>query len=145
MSIRQDYRMLLISGTASIKGQETVHPDDPAAQARTTLENIDLVLRQAEASLQNVQQLRVYINYTPDKQEQAARVAAIKKVVEAAVPRVPKLFLIGDVCRDNLLVEIEALSFVKVAAPNARRTQGHAVITLIECFRPSHPPSIHSV
>ncbi|GEM_PF-2692363 len=36
---------------------------------------------------------------------------------EATVPRVPELFLIGDVCRDNLLVEIEALSFVKVAAP----------------------------
>jgi len=118
MSIRQDYHLLLISGTASIKGQESVHPGDPIAQARTTLENIDLVLRQADASLQNVQQLRVYIKHSPDRQEQAARVDVIKKTVEAAVPRVPKLFLIGDVCRDNLLVEIEAFSFVKAAAPN---------------------------
>lgn len=125
MSIRKDYRMMLISGTASIKGQATVWVDDPVGQARTTLENIDLVLQQAQASLKDVQQLRIYIKNSKRKAELNQRIAAIQQVVEATLPNIPKLFLIGDVCRDNLLVEIEALSFVK-SAVSKTRPRNHA-------------------
>ena len=103
ISIRQDYHLLLLSGTASIKGQETVHPGDPTAQARTTLENTDLVLRQADASLKNVQQLPAYIKHSPDKQEQAARVDVIKKIVDSVDPvyrSSPDASRPGAECRD---------------------------------------------
>lgn len=123
MSIRKDYRMMLISGTASIKGQATVWVDDPIGQARTTLENIDLVLKQAQASLKDVQQLRIYIKNSKQKAELAQRIAAIQQVVEKTLPNIPKLFLVGDVCRDNLLVEIEALSFVKSGISKPKRTK----------------------
>lgn len=115
MSICLDYKMLLISGTASIKGQATICLGDAEGQTRTTLENIDLVLNQAQASLKDVQQVRVYIKSSTDPKEQAERADTIKRVVEEILPRIPKQFLIADVCRDNLLVEIEALSFVRTA------------------------------
>ena len=121
MSIHKDYRMLLISGTASIKGQKTVCLDDPEGQTRTTLENIALVLGQAQASLKDVQQVRAYIKNSHRKEELCQRIEKVKQVVGATLPGIPALFLIGDVCRDNLLVEIEALSFVKTAGAKPER------------------------
>lgn len=120
ISVSKDYRMLLISGTASIKGQKSVCIGDPAGQTKTTLDNISLVLSQAGASLQNVQQARIYIKSSSDPNELSARIEAVKKVVESMLPDVPTLYLIADVCRDELLVEIEALSFVGIKS--AKRT-----------------------
>ncbi len=122
MSIGTAYKMLLISGTASIKGQQTVCLKDPAGQTRTTLENINLVLGQAQASLNDVQQLRVYIKPCSNAEESQERLSIIQAVVEQTVPDIPKLFVLADVCRDNLLVEIEALSFVKTPARSASVT-----------------------
>lgn len=113
MSILKDYGMLIISGTASIKGQLTVCLDDAAGQTRTTLENIDLVLQQAQASLKDVQQLRVYVTHSPDPKVLAKRIETIRNIVLTTVPNVPTQFLLANVCRENLLVEIEALSFVQ--------------------------------
>ncbi|MEI7732571.1 MAG: RidA family protein [Verrucomicrobiota bacterium] len=123
MSIRMDYKMLLISGTASIKGQETICLDDPEGQTRTTLENIDLVLGQAQATLRDVQQMRVYIKNSSRAAELSQRIEVIRRVVLATMPNIPILFVVADVCRDNLLVEIEALSFLKARVGKTKTGQ----------------------
>lgn len=141
MSINKDYRMLLISGTASIKGQTTVCLKDPVGQTRTTLENIALVLGQADASLRDIQQARVYVKSDASPRRFAERVAAIKSVVEATLPGIPKLYLVADVCRENLLVEIEALSFVSNGAKRSSRSHQLTAQNGHHAPRPADVPS----
>ena len=102
--------VLFVSGTASIKGQETIGIGDIETQTRVTIENImklaDLqrineILNRREASELKCVLLRVYVKYQKD-------VIAVKKICEELFPSVPKVFIQADVCRTNLLTEIEA-------------------------------------
>ncbi|MBY8608406.1 endoribonuclease L-PSP [Burkholderia arboris] len=102
--------VLFVSGTASIVGHRTVHHGDVVAQARETVANLAAVLEQAARqghgpfSLADLS-YRVYVRDADD----AAAIAGIGRVLrEAAGPRVRPLFVHADVCRDDLLVEIEA-------------------------------------
>ena len=98
-------QMVLVSGTASIEGEKTVHIGDVGKQTEVTMGNIERVLGQAGASLKDVPQLRVYIKKKQDY-------AKVKRAVEEKCPGVPCLYMIADVCRDDLLVEIEAIAFL---------------------------------
>ncbi|MDN7852067.1 endoribonuclease L-PSP [Burkholderia seminalis] len=102
--------VLFVSGTASIVGHRTVHHGDVVAQTRETVANLAAVLEQAARqghgpfSLADLS-YRVYVRNAGD----AAALAAIGRVLrDAAGPRVRPLFVHADVCRDDLLVEIEA-------------------------------------
>lgn len=98
---------LLVSGTASIVGHETVHRGDLAAQVDETLRNIDAVIAEAfgpEASLHSEsldRLLKVYVRHPADQPEIAARLERILS------PRSIS-YLRADICRADLLVEIEA-------------------------------------
>ncbi len=102
--------VLFVSGTASIVGHRTVHCGDVVAQTRETVANLAAVLEQAARqghgpfSLADLS-YRVYVRDAGD----TATLAAIGQVLrEAAGPHVRPLFVHADVCRDDLLVEIEA-------------------------------------
>lgn len=105
---------ILISGTASIVDSETVHIGDPAAQARQTLENIRLLIsgdnldrhgiKGFDATLANMAIARVYVKRKEDY-------PAIRAVCDEILGNTPLLFVIADVCRDDLLVEIEGVAF----------------------------------
>ncbi len=100
--------MLFISGTASIVGHETLHRGDAAAQTCESLRNIAAVLaeaaRQARGAGFSLDALayKVYVRHAEDLP--AVR-EAFARVVGADVVAV---FLQADVCRADLLVEIEA-------------------------------------
>ncbi|WP_175996689.1 chorismate transformation enzyme, FkbO/Hyg5 family [Burkholderia stabilis] len=102
--------VLFVSGTASIVGHRTVHPDDVVAQTRETVANLAAVLEQAARQGHGPYSLadlsyRVYVRDADD----GAALAAIGRVLrDAAGPGVRPLFVHADVCRDDLLVEIEA-------------------------------------
>jgi len=107
---------LLISGTASIVGYETLHPDNVAAQTRETLTNIDTLL--ATARTENggynycVEQLsyKVYVRRPTD-------LPAISRELENFLgAQTPIIFLKADICRRELLVEIEAVGAARPAA-----------------------------
>jgi enamine deaminase RidA (YjgF/YER057c/UK114 family) len=95
---------LFISGTASIVGHESRHPGDPAAQAREALANIAQLLaeaRQAGHTGAHSLKLKVYVRH-------AAMLSAIRPVVEAALgPHDEAIYLQAEICRRELLVEIE--------------------------------------
>ncbi|WP_342702892.1 endoribonuclease L-PSP [Burkholderia arboris] len=102
--------VLFVSGTASIVGHRTVHRGDVVAQTRETVANLAAVLEQAARqghgpfSLADLS-YRVYVRDAGD----AAAIAGIGRVLrDAAGPHVRPLFVHADVCRDDLLVEIEA-------------------------------------
>ncbi|KAF1034366.1 MAG: 3-hydroxybenzoate synthase [Burkholderia lata] len=102
--------VLFVSGTASIVGHRTVHHGDVVAQTRETVANLAAVLEQAARqghgpfSLADLS-YRVYVRDAGD----ADALAAIERVLREAVgPGVRPLVVHADVCRDDLLVEIEA-------------------------------------
>lgn len=102
--------LLLISGTASIVGHQTMHVGDVERQARETLANIEALLGSVNAhSLTTPYRLselhlRAYIRHPDD----LTRVRTI--VDDLVAPDVPVTYLRADICRADLLVEIEAVA-----------------------------------
>ncbi|WP_214413522.1 FkbO/Hyg5 family chorismatase [Sphaerisporangium fuscum] len=103
---------LFISGTASIIGSETVHQDDVERQCVTTLDNIAaLVSREnlanhgidAAPTLKDLDNVKVYVKHAADIPV-VRRICSTALASEAAVA-----YLNVDICRDDLLVEIEGI------------------------------------
>ncbi|HTJ92515.1 MAG TPA: Rid family hydrolase [Pararobbsia sp.] len=109
--------VLLVSGTASIVGHETMHRGDVVAQTRETFSNLAALVDEANRcwaaqpggvrggvrfSLDSAA-LRIYVR-------DAANFAAVRHVVEAhpGAGNATRLYVRGDICRPDLLVEIEA-------------------------------------
>jgi len=99
---------LFISGTASIVGHETIHRGDAAAQTRESLANIAVLLEEAARHAAGGRnrlddlRLKVYLRRPADLE-------AIRREIELHAPRAGSIvYLQADICRDDLLVEIEA-------------------------------------
>jgi len=92
---RGEERVTFVSGTAAIVGERSVAPGDVAAQTRTTIDNIAALIGDRRLS-----RLRAYVKRTED-------VAEVRTICEAAFGAVPALYVQADICRDDLLVELE--------------------------------------
>ncbi len=102
---------MYVSGTASIVGELTLHPDDVEKQTITTIENIfELFSRenqdelgvQFDLSKIEFSHLRIYVK----RQEDFPKVEAVCK---SMLNSKSFLFLESDICREDLLVEIEGI------------------------------------
>jgi len=102
---------IYVSGTASILGEKTVHEGDVEKQTLTTIENIKRLFAKEnqdklglsfDVSQIRFSHLRVYVKYKKD-------IPAVQKVCDAELNCKSSLFLESDVCRENLLVEIEGV------------------------------------
>lgn len=100
--------LLLVSGTASIVGHATVHPGDVAAQTRETVKNIEALVAQASRMSRRGRfdlsglTCRVYVRHPAD-------LGVIRHELEQALGDSPKaVYLQADICRSDLLLEIEA-------------------------------------
>ncbi len=101
---------LYISGTASIIGHESRHRGDVLPQLTESLRNMSALVHSAETQhgvsihmLAELSQLKVYIR---DQQDHAAVRSHIHQQLGE---QVPVIYLGGDLCRKNLLVEVEGL------------------------------------
>jgi chorismate lyase / 3-hydroxybenzoate synthase len=99
---------LFVSGTASIVGHESLHQGDVVAQTRETLANIRALLEEANRVVGSARysldalKLKVYVRQPGD-------LKAIEAVLTATLPASTSIvYLQADVCREDLLVEIEA-------------------------------------
>lgn len=102
------HTLLLASGTASIVGHRSLHVGDVVAQLRESLANLHALLDEAGTrdpalrfSLTQPQALRVYLRDPAD----LARVQA--EVQAAGIAAAQVVYLHGDICRSDLLVELE--------------------------------------
>jgi len=99
---------VFVSGTASIVGHESVFPGDPARQAEETMRNIEAVLDGAGVPGRGgplgkrLRSLRAYVRFPADLE------AIRSAVTTAAGTDVPTAWLQAEICREELLVEIEA-------------------------------------
>ena len=101
---------VFVSGTASIVGHESVFPGDPARQTEETMRNVEAVLDAAGVPGRGgpigarLRSLRVYVRF-PE------HVAAVRAAIRATTETdVPTACLQAEICREELLVEIEATS-----------------------------------
>lgn len=104
--------ILYVSGTASIVGHASCHLGDVAAQTRETIANIR-VLEQAAASQgadlsASVTHIKVYVRHARD-------LDAVRSVVDTAFADDDSnayeiIYMEADICRSDLLVEIELLT-----------------------------------
>ena len=98
-----------VSGTASIVGHETLHLNDVCAQLNEAINNVETLVAHANDKYQtqlNAQDdllyMKVYIRNRED-------LDLIKQVLAARISKTtPRALLLGDMCREDLLVEIEA-------------------------------------
>ncbi|GAB6269022.1 MAG: Rid family hydrolase [Smithella sp.] len=101
-------KLLYISGTASIdKTGISVYPGDLKSQMEFTLEIISAILKQEGCDYSNIAQAIIYLKRSEDMR------SCIAMLDKMGFPRDRALFQLGvDICRDNLLCEIEATAVI---------------------------------
>jgi enamine deaminase RidA (YjgF/YER057c/UK114 family) len=102
-----DARYVFVSGTASIDDQgSTVHVGDFETQTQYTLEAVEALLEGAGAGLRDVAQATAFIKNPCDAR-------AFERVVErSGLEDAPLVTTVADVCRVDLLFEIDAVAVV---------------------------------
>ena len=106
--------LIFVSGTASITDSESQHIGDPEKQTEQTLDNIAVLidgenlarhgLSGIASGLENFECVRIYIKRPSDLE-------VIQQVCQRRLPGVPTIYTIADICRPELLVEIEGVIF----------------------------------
>jgi hypothetical protein len=100
---------VFISGTASISGQETIGIGDIEKQTRCTISNIESLVDHNNLQRNcprlppgrfEYNYLRVYVKYSEDTEK-------VRSICQEKFPAVPITYTIADICRDDLLLEIE--------------------------------------
>ena len=109
-----DYATIFISGTASVTASETQHVGDAAAQTHATLDNIAALIGEENlsrhglpglgTSLDGLGLVRVYVKRPAD-------FARTRAVCRQRLGELPVVYAMADVCRSDLLVEIEGIAF----------------------------------
>jgi enamine deaminase RidA (YjgF/YER057c/UK114 family) len=98
------------SGTASIIGEDTIHLGDPVSQTRQSLKNICAIIDRENLqrhgyggnfAFTDMKSMRVYVK-NPDQFDM------VRKTVEAEIS-CPVTYKHCDICREELLVEIECI------------------------------------
>jgi enamine deaminase RidA (YjgF/YER057c/UK114 family) len=97
-----DHRRLYVSGTASIdRAGATVHVGDCKAQVKLTMEVVGEILKSRQMDWGDVTRALAYFK----RAEDASLLAAYRQ--ENDLPRFPVIVAENDVCRDELLFELE--------------------------------------
>jgi enamine deaminase RidA (YjgF/YER057c/UK114 family) len=105
-------RYFLVSGTASIDERgNTVHPGDFESQTRRTLDNIESLIASRGAVMDDICQATAFVK----REDDIDRFAAI--LADRGLDRLPLVCTIDDICRDDLLVEIDATAVVTLLPP----------------------------
>ncbi len=93
---------LAISGTAAVVGHASAHVDDLMAQLEETLLNLEALLASAgmAAGFDTQSPLKAYVRRPTDA-------PLVRDFMQRRLPGVPVLLLHGDICRQELLVEID--------------------------------------
>ena len=101
---------LLISGTSSILGHETVHSGNLAAQLRESVSNLQTVARAAGMGAARLSGVKAYVRRGADLAQ------ALAQLGKPVVPEGAACVLAADICRSDLLIELEAVALAGAAA-----------------------------
>ncbi len=105
----QNGEQLFLSGTASVVGYETVHLNDMARQLEETLTNIETLCsfaatsNMSTATIDDFTGIKVYIRH----REHFGHISSVLN--QRFRNGGPILYVLGDICRADLLLEIEGV------------------------------------
>lgn len=104
--------LLFVSGTASVVGFVTQYPDDLQKQVQVTLENLNCLLAHVAAEYAKnhngvtpnlvAEVIKIYVRNETD-------LPAIRDYISNAYPVAPAVYLAADICRADLLLEIDGI------------------------------------
>ena len=100
----------MVSGTASIIGQDTIGLGDVEEQTRVTIDNISKLthpdnIRKHYPEIETVPVKFSYVRvYVKNKED----IAKVREICKCSYGDTPTTYVVADICRKNLLVEIEA-------------------------------------
>lgn len=105
-AMRTDANQLLISGTAAVVGHASRHEDDLAAQLAETFANLDSLVAATHGTFGEHALLKAYVR-------ERAQADAVAHAIAAHAPRASGVLLLaGDICRRELLVEIDGVQML---------------------------------
>lgn len=107
---------IFISGTASITESESRFPNETLKQAEQTIDNIERLIAGSnlarygiegyDANIGDLVSARIYVKYPADYE-------AVKKICDERLKGIPKIYLLADLCRPELNVEIEGIAVAR--------------------------------
>lgn len=101
-----DRRHLFISGTASIDARgEVVHVGDVCGQTERMIRNIEALLAEGGATMEDVQMAIVYLRDMGDYEQ-------VAKLLAERLPELPMTITLAPVCRPQWLIEMECVAAV---------------------------------
>ena len=99
-----DRRHIFISGTASIDNKgDIVHVADISQQTERTLENIEVLLAETDAEMNDIAYMIVYLRDTADYE-------TVFSHLQKHHADIPKVIVWAPVCRPGWLIEIECIA-----------------------------------
>jgi len=105
-------KTIYVSGTASIREEKTIGVNDVKQQTEVTINNIANLISKINLENSGISNnyekisfsfIRVYV-------KNISEIDAVKKICNSYYKDVPINYLVADICRDNLLVEIEGIA-----------------------------------
>ena len=106
-----DRRHVFISGTASINNKgEVMFPKDIVKQTARMMENVEMLLREAECTFDDVSEMIVYLRDVADYQ-------VVRAAFAQRFPDKPVVIVLAPVCRPGWLVEMECTAVKAINNP----------------------------
>jgi enamine deaminase RidA (YjgF/YER057c/UK114 family) len=107
-----DTTLIQVSGTAAIDEHgRSLYPNDPGRQIGTTLDKVEMLLRQAGVGLGDICAATAFVK-KPEYAAIFARTAADRGLAE-----MPVVCVVGDICREELAFELDAEAMPGSAMP----------------------------
>ena len=99
-----DRRHVFISGTASIDNKgNIVHPKDVVQQAARMIENVEVLLAEADCTFEDIGQISVYLRDMADY-------GVVSRLFAERFPTKPYVIVLAPVCRPGWLIEMECMA-----------------------------------
>lgn len=110
---KEDHGFIYVSGTAAIRGEQSLEGVGIEKQTLATLENIEYLVSRDNLNRSGIPAtedatlitFRVYVKYWEDME-------AAKRTVTERYPDLPAIYTLTDVCRSELLIEIEGMGIL---------------------------------
>lgn len=107
-----DRRHVFISGTASINNKgEIMFPKDIEKQTQRMIENVEVLLKEADCSFDEVGEMVVYLRDIADHD-------LVRNVFDTQFPGKPYIIVHAPVCRSGWLIEMECMAVKTIELPN---------------------------
>lgn len=110
---KTDHGFIYVSGTAAIRGEQSLEGVGIEQQTLITLENIEYLISRDNLNRSGIPAtedatlitFRVYVKHWQDMQQ-------AREVVTVRYPDLPAIYTLTDVCRSELLIEIEGMAIL---------------------------------